>query len=114
MTEPSKQAWALARKVSWPHLAGQDITWLAAALQPLMDERDGANAGYCEPLEQMRQRAEAAEADAALAWRRVTELQARGTQLVLEHRAAIERHRTALGTIKSIFDALVAPTEAKS
>src|SRR6478672_1885216 len=39
-TAVSEQAWESARKLSWPHLAGQDITWLAAALQKLMDERD--------------------------------------------------------------------------
>lgn len=49
------------------------------ALRRFRDETTAAERAW-------KARAEAAEADAALAWRRVTELQERGTELVLAHR----------------------------
>ncbi len=94
----SNEAWERARKLSWPHLAGQDFTWLAAAVQTLMDERDCNKGLWHSAMDRTAaqfRRAEAAEADAALAWRRVTELQERGTQLV-EERRAVEAKLAAL------------------
>jgi len=55
--------------------------------EPLTEEQ----LAYGRDVVAMRIRAEAAEADAKLAWRRVTELQERGTQLVEERRAETER-----------------------
>jgi hypothetical protein len=62
----SEQAIEMAETLCDPY--GNKMA-VAAALQQLMDERDGANAGYCEPLERMRTRAEAAEAQLAEAER---------------------------------------------
>lgn len=71
---------------------------LASALQKLMDERDGAfDEGRATAA--AKARAEAAEADAALAWRRVTELQESNTALVLERRAANSKLTEARATI---------------
>lgn len=123
MSEPSKEAWDRARalalsELAWPRLAGQDITWLAVGLQKLMDERDHAKQHAAECYEvatnacarrdeldlrcsRQRTRAEAAEADAKLAWRRVTDLQTRCTELVLERRAAVEKLRELLAQHKA-------------
>lgn len=65
---------------------------LARAFQKLIDDRDKLNRHYLDALADCKlrhDRAEAAEADAALAWRRVTELQTRATEVLLDHRKAI-------------------------
>lgn len=69
-------------------------------------------------------RAEAAESDAALAWQRVTELQARGTEIELERRTAeaklglfvqqVRAYREQRGGIDVRLDAILVDCEAKS
>lgn len=124
MSEPSSEALEKASALTGPGVDRIGMSQrVASALQELMDAKrdaqewaahlnsraqanleraEAAESAYAElratSIEKLRllesQRADKAEADAALAWRRVTELQARGTQLVEERRAAQAQRST--------------------
>jgi chromosome segregation ATPase len=93
VSEPSKEALEMADRFC-PRDETVAHREIAAALQKLMDERDRwrrAEEVQRTQADHWCKRAEAAEADAALAWRRVTELQESNTALVLERRALESR-----------------------
>lgn len=86
-SEPSKEAYALADGTLAAAIAEPHRTFIAEAFQAVIEQR----AHEFEMSESFRVRAEKAEADAKLAWRRVTELQERGTELVEQRRTETER-----------------------
>ena len=99
-SEPSKEAYALADSTLAAAIPEPHRTFIASAFQAVVEQRDHE----FEMSESFRVRAEAAEADAALAWRRVTELQERGTQLVEERRAADARFEGLLERLREYVD----------
>jgi hypothetical protein len=72
MSEPSKEAWELAHRVDKPvYMLAHDLTWLAAALQKLMDERDALSSDVgrlTAQREEQKRRAELAEAEGDVAF----------------------------------------------
>lgn len=121
---PSREAQERADKVTGRGSGEKFMkTWraVADAMQALIDERDAARddamVGAAAAARECA-RAEAAEADAALAWRRVTELQARGTELVEARRALAEVVRAYARLLPQPFNehlsAILAKHEVRS